>query len=263
MESKKSKYVVILAAGKGTRMNSELPKVLMEVDQKPMIFHVLENVIPIQPNEIYIVVGYKKEIVIDHIQQFIQKDNIFIPIQFVEQNEQLGTGHAFMMTEPFLKDKNGYVLVTAGDMPLISTKSFEKLFQIIEKENTEGSVLTSIVENPYGYGRIIRDKNHFISKIIEEKDASEDIKKIKEINTGCYVFTLPEVFSLLKLVKNNNKQGEYYLPDIIEIYRNQNRYFSCLLLENSYEALGANSKEELQMINEIYKIYKSNKGNVV
>lgn len=255
MESRKNKYAVVLAAGKGTRMKSELPKVLMEVHNKPMIFYVLDNLKPIPFKEIIIVIGYKKEIVIEKVQNYIKEENYPIPINFVEQKEQLGTGHAFATTEPLLKNQIGNVLVTAGDMPFISTDSFLNLFLIMEKEKSVGSILTSYLQNPTGYGRIIRDQNNFLEKIVEEKDATEEIKKIKEINTGCYVFQLPEIFSILKEIKNNNKQGEYYLPDVIEIYKKQNKNFSCFTLKDPIEAMGANTKEELENLNEIYKNY--------
>lgn len=253
MESRKNKYAVVLAAGKGTRMNSELPKVLMEVHNKPMIFYVLDNLKPILFKEIIIVVGYKKEIVIEKVEEYRKAQNYPIPIKFVEQKEQLGTGHAFATTEPLLKNQKGNVLVTAGDMPFISTDSFLNLFLVIEQEKSIGSILTSYLENPTGYGRIIRDQNNYLEKIVEEKDATEEIKKIKEVNTGCYVFQLPEIFLKLKEIKNNNKQGEYYLPDIIEIYKKENKNFSCFILKDSREAMGANTKEELEKLNEIYK----------
>ncbi|MFN3604203.1 MAG: sugar phosphate nucleotidyltransferase [Leptonema sp. (in: bacteria)] len=255
MEENNKLYAVVLAAGKGTRMNSELPKVLMEVDGKPMIFFVLENLKPLNLTEIVIVVGYKKEYLIEKINEYIQKTNFSILIRFAEQKEQLGTGHAFLMTEPLLKNVKGYVLVTAGDMPFLSTDSFKSLFSKIQEENTVGAILTSYMEDPYGYGRIVRDKNQLLDKIVEEKDATEEIKKIKEVNTGCYVFTLPEIFDILKKIKNNNKQGEYYLPDVIEIYKQEKKHFSCYTLKDSREAMGANTKEELKKLNEIYKNY--------
>ncbi|GIX40404.1 MAG: hypothetical protein KatS3mg129_0137 [Leptospiraceae bacterium] len=251
-----SKYAVVLAAGKGTRMKSELPKVLMEVAHKPMILHVLDNLIPLNLEQIVIVVGYKKELVIDKVNQYIASnyDNYKNKIFFVEQKEQLGTGHAFLMTESLLGNKEGYILVTAGDMPLLQTQSFSKLFDLVIEKNLPGGVLGSRLENPTGYGRLVRNEQNLLERIIEEKDATDEIKKIKEVNTGCYVFKLPEIFAILKEIKNNNNQNEYYLPDVVEIYRKKNQNFGDFILNDYRESLGANTKEELENLNHIYNL---------
>lgn len=250
------RFAVVLAAGKGTRMKSELPKVLMEVAHKPMIFHVIDNLIPLNFDKIIIVVGYKKDLVIDSVNTYIKENypSFIHQILFVEQKEQLGTGHAFLMTENILKDKEGYVLVTAGDMPLIRTESFYQLFKMMENQPIAGVVMGSKLENPTGYGRFVRDKNDQLERIVEEKDATEDIKKIKEVNTGCYVFKLPEIFDILKEIKSNNKQNEYYLPDVIEIYKKKNQIFGNFILQDYREALGANTVEELENLNRIYNL---------
>jgi len=250
------KYAVVLAAGKGTRMKSDLPKVLMEVADKPMILHVLDNLLPLNLNQIVLVVGYKKDLVIESVKDYISRNYEYFldKISFVEQKEQLGTGHAFLMAESILSNKKGYVLVTAGDMPLIQPKSFYQLFEIVHKKQSAGAVLGSVLENPSGYGRLVRDPQNLLEKIVEEKDATEDVKKIKEVNTGCYVFKLPEIFSILKEIKNNNNQNEYYLPDVVEIYRRKNQSFSDLILRDYREALGANTKEELEQLNYIYHL---------
>lgn len=250
------RFAVVLAAGKGTRMKSELPKVLMEVAHKPMIFHVIDNLIPLNFDKIIIVVGYKKDLVIDSVNAYIKENypSFIHQILFVEQKEQLGTGHAFLMTENILKNKEGYVLVTAGDMPLIRTESFYQLFKMMENQSIAGVVMGSKLENPTGYGRFVRDKNDQLERIVEEKDATEDIKKIKEVNTGCYVFKLPEIFDILKEIKSNNNQNEYYLPDVIEIYKKKNQIFGDFILQDYREALGANTVEELENLNRIYNL---------
>lgn len=256
-QSNLNHYAVVLAAGKGVRMKSELPKVLMEVAQKPMVLHVLDHLIPLNLKKIIIVVGYKKGLVIDKVHEYLKKQypnlkNDFI--EFVEQKEQLGTGHAFLMSESILKNSNGYVLVTAGDMPFIKTASFLKLFEIAQKDHFAGSILGSVLENPEGYGRFVRDNQNILQKIVEEKDASEEIKQIREVNTGCYVFKLPEIFDIIKEIGNNNSQNEYYLPDVIQIYRNKNLFFGDYILHDYREALGANTKEELEYLNTIYNL---------
>ncbi|MCS7206237.1 MAG: NTP transferase domain-containing protein [Leptospiraceae bacterium] len=252
------KYAVVLAAGKGTRMKSDLPKVLMEVAEKPMIHHVLENLFHIDLEKILIVVGYKKELVEEKTQEFVHQNypEKSSKIEFVEQKEQLGTAHAFLMTEPYLSQKRGLVLVTAGDMPLIKTKSFLKLFELCEVHQTPGSVLGAVLENPTGYGRFVRNKEGLLEAIIEEKDADEETKKIKEINTGCYVFRLPGVFHVIKQINNHNVQKEYYLPDVIKVYRKQNQFFSVYTLQDSREAFGANTIDELNELNRIYYLLK-------
>lgn len=249
-----SRYAVILAAGKGTRMQSDLPKVLMELAGKPMLFHVLDNIFPLQLESIFIVVGYKKELVMDSVLSYVRNSYPVYEekVVFVEQKEQLGTAHAFMMAEPFLSTRKGYVLVTAGDMPLLSKDTFEKMFGMCISHQASGLVLGARLENPAGYGRFVRDREGNLLRIVEEKDADEEIKKIKEVNTGCYVFRVPEIFAELKEIKNKNSQKEYYLPDVIEISRLKNKKFLDFMLDDHREALGANTREELNLLNSIF-----------
>ncbi|MDX1961072.1 MAG: sugar phosphate nucleotidyltransferase [Leptospiraceae bacterium] len=241
---KDSIIAVILAAGKGTRMKSELPKVATLLAGKPLIQHVIDNLKLAGVTKIVVVVGYKKEVVINLLSNEHE-------IEFAEQKEQLGTGHALLSTESILVNYHGQILVCCGDVPLISGNSFRSLINHHVESKNGATVLSADMPNPKGYGRIIRDKNDKLLFIVEEKDANEDEKKVSEINTGTYVFESPKVFEYLKTIKTNNAQGEYYLPDLIKIYRENQYNVDASLLKNSVESSGVNSPEDLQYLNSI------------
>ena len=169
--------IVILAAGKGTRMNSDLPKVLHKLNGKPLLDHVLDESELLNPREIILVVGFKKEHVISHTKNRINLKN-------VTQIEQLGTGHAVLQTEEFLKDKKGHILILYGDVPNIKASTLEPIIDDHIKNNRDLTLITAELDDPTGYGRIIRDKNARLLKIVEEKDCNDNEKKIKEWNPG-------------------------------------------------------------------------------
>lgn len=232
---------VVLAAGKGTRMKSELPKVASLLNGKPLILHVLENLISSGISEIYVVVGFKKE-------EVISICNPFKKIKFIEQKEQLGTGHALLCCEEFLKDFTGNLLVACGDVPLLSASSFKNLANYHVNNNHSVTVLSAEIENPKGYGRLIRNEAGILQQIVEEKDATDEERKVKEINTGTYIFNSPEVFQNLKKVNTENAQGEYYLPDLVKIANSKNEKTGALKLLNHLESSGVNSPEDLQRL---------------
>jgi UDP-N-acetylglucosamine pyrophosphorylase len=221
-------------------MKSELPKVATPLLDKPLVAHVVESLIQSGITNIIVVVGYKKEIV----QEILSK---YPTIQFAEQTEQLGTGHALLCTEPLLSNFEGDVLVCCGDVPLITPKSFQSLRTFHTQNQNYATVLSAIVENPKGYGRLFRE-NSKLKYIVEEKDASPEEKLITEINTGTYVFKSPIVFQKLKSIGTNNAQGEYYLPDLIKIYHSENQNTGAIQLQNSLESSGINSPEDLQQL---------------
>ena len=229
---------VILAAGKGVRMQSSLPKVLHSLAGKPLVQHVIDNLsgAGISHNDIIVVVGYKGDDVITAI------DN---NISFVWQKEQLGTGHAVMQTEPQLGTYNGCLLVACGDVPLIQPETFIKLCNAVKDHKTGAVVLTMELENPQGYGRIIRGKNDNLMRIVEEKDADTIQRNIKEVNTGTYAFKSPILFQALKTITTDNAQREYYLPDVLTFIRKSGYDIKIIKLDDSIEGTGVNSKEEL------------------
>jgi len=205
-----SNYAIILAAGKGTRMKSDLPKVLHKVAGISMLEHVFRSVGAIQPEKTVTVVGHKAELV---------EEVLAGQTEFVTQSEQLGTGHAVMMTEPILEGLSGHTLVIAGDTPLITGESLKNLIDFHINHKNVATILTAETDNPFGYGRIVRNDNAEVLRIVEQKDATDFEKQIKEINTGTYVFDNERLFEALKNINTNNAQGEYYITDVIGIFR--------------------------------------------
>ena len=240
---------IILAAGKGVRMKSDKPKVVFEFAGKPMINRVVETAQKIESDIIAIVVGYKKEMIIDIIPKTKK-------IKFIEQKEQHGTGHAVMVTEQVFKDFNGDIFILCGDVPLLRTETLQKMLTIHKEKNAACTVLTAIMDDALKYGRIIRNKNGNVLKIVEFKEATEKEKLVKEINTGIYCFDAKSLFSALKKVTNNNQQHEYYLTDTLEILNNNKKLVTSVLLDDMIEASGVNSKEQLNNLEKEYFKYQ-------
>lgn len=235
--------IAILAAGKGKRMNStEIPKVLIPLIGKPLLGYVLETALRIQPIKIYIIVGFRKEKVIDYV-----TNNYAVQIiEFVEQKEQLGTGHAIMQLEPHLDINIDQLLILSGDVPLISSETLEKFVKFHLNGNYDLSLISTFVENPKGYGRIVRDANGNLAKIVEEKDLATEHLTINEINSGIYIVRTQKLFDYLKQLRNENAQQEYYLTDIVELYIADGQRVGAYSIDNSVEVLGVNTPEELQ-----------------
>lgn len=229
---------IILAAGKGTRMKSDKPKVIFELAGKPMINRVVETANKINSDLIAIVVGYKKEQVIDVVPK---NDNI----KFVEQIQQNGTGHAVMVTEDIFKNFDGNVFILCGDVPLLRFKTLEKIQKHHRKHDASCTVLTAFMDDALKYGRIVRNPDGNVQRIVEFKDATEKEKEIKEINTGIYCFDAKDLFTALQSIDNNNNQNEYYLTDTLEILNNENKLVTSVVLDDMVEASGVNSKEQL------------------
>ena len=231
-----SNYAIILAAGKGTRMKSDLPKVLHKVAGISMLEHVFRSVGAIQPEKTVTVVGHKAELV----EQVLAGQT-----DFVTQSEQLGTGHAVMMAEPILQNRTGHTLVIAGDTPLITGESLKNLLDFHINHKNVATILTAEAANPFGYGRIVRNDNAEVLRIVEQKDASDFEKQIKEINTGTYVFDNERLFEALKNINTNNAQGEYYITDVIGIFRNAGEKVGAYTLKDFDESLGVNDRVAL------------------
>lgn len=238
------RYAVILAAGKGTRMKSKLYKVLHPVMDRPMVQHVIDQVKTVQLDELVTIVGFGAEKVEEHIGN---------ESKFVIQEEQLGTGHAVMQAGELLKDKEGTTIVVCGDTPLITGETYQKLFEHHEKTNAKATVLTASAPDPAGYGRIIRNKDNEVERIVEHKDANEEERSIDEINTGTYCFDNRALFQALQHVSNDNAQGEYYLPDVIGIMRRQGEKASAFLTDDFNETIGINDRAALAEATQILK----------
>lgn len=231
--------VVILAAGKGTRMNSDLPKVLHKLQSKPLIDYVIDESELLNPKEIILVVGFKKESVIKHTESRIN-------LNYATQIEQLGTGHAVLQTNELLKNRKGHILILYGDVPNIKASTLQPIVNDHISNNRDLTLITAEIDDPTGYGRIIRDKNGNLLKIVEEKDCSDDEKKIKEWNPGIYIFKIPEVFKILNNIKTNNASKEYYLTDAIGLAQQSNMQIKAIKIENSDEVIGVNTADQLK-----------------
>ncbi|MCA8938922.1 MAG: NTP transferase domain-containing protein, partial [Planctomycetes bacterium] len=196
--------VIILAAGKSTRMKSDTPKVLHEVAGKPILRYVLEQAQSLDPKAVVAVVGHQSE----RVRSAFNKDP---NLSFVEQSEQLGTAHAVQQAHEHLKGFDGDVLVLCGDVPLLGHDTLRRFYEEFLHQGVEASVLTAYYENPTGYGRIIRDGAGRFTQIVEEKDCPPELKSMQECNTGTYLFRNEYLVDTLDKIKNNNAQGEYYL----------------------------------------------------
>ena len=231
-----STQVVVLAAGKGSRMQSELPKVLHQIDGQSLISHVLDTAEALEPSKVIIVVGYKSEMVVDSLDGQ--------SLVFVKQEQQLGTGHAVMQCQSHI-DADSDVLVLYGDVPFITSATLSQLINNHKEEQNDASILSSTLADPTGYGRVIRDGSGNFIDIKEEKDASDEERKITEINTGIYVFKGSALREYITKLNNNNSQNEFYLTDIFSLLLNSGRSIGSTKLTNYREAIGINTQKEL------------------
>ncbi|WP_297406738.1 bifunctional UDP-N-acetylglucosamine diphosphorylase/glucosamine-1-phosphate N-acetyltransferase GlmU [uncultured Cetobacterium sp.] len=233
---------LILAAGKGTRMKSDLPKVIHKVCGVPMVKKIADICSTIGSENNILILGHKKEEILKVLED----------VEHVVQLEQLGTGHAVMQAQEKLKDHKGTVMVLCGDTPLLTRETLENLYKEHKKSGAVTTILTSIYENPFGYGRIVKENDN-VKAIIEEKDATEEERKIQEVNAGVYCFETQELLEALSKITNNNKNGEYYLTDVVGINVSQGKKVKTYILEDNNEILGINSKVELEKANRIMR----------
>ncbi|MBS6444440.1 MAG: bifunctional UDP-N-acetylglucosamine diphosphorylase/glucosamine-1-phosphate N-acetyltransferase GlmU [Ruminococcus sp.] len=237
--------VIILAGGQGKRMKADMPKPMFKVLGEPMLEWVIKSCEHAGLSNICIVKGYMAEIIDDYI------DGRY---QTVLQSERLGTGHAVMQAIPFMKENiNGNTLVLCGDAPFIDEVTIKKSLELHESENNSVTVITSMIENPKGYGRIVRDGNS-ITSIVEEKDATIEQKQINEVNSGAYWFKTADLIEYLGELTQNNAQGEYYLTDSVFIAINKGRRANAYLSENPNVVLGANDRKGLLALNEVARM---------
>ncbi|MEG0370935.1 MAG: bifunctional UDP-N-acetylglucosamine diphosphorylase/glucosamine-1-phosphate N-acetyltransferase GlmU [Clostridium sp.] len=231
----KACYGLILAAGEGKRMKSKLPKVLHKVCGKSMIDYIIEAVKGANAKDTVVVVGHKAEIVKQHLGD---------KVKTAFQDKQLGTGHAVMCCEEFLSNKEGIVIVLAGDGPLITKETISKVFDYHTENKSSATILTADAIDPTGLGRIVRDQNGEIKKIVEHKDATEEERKVTEVNSSNYCFEIKDLLSAIKKINNNNTQSEYYLTDVIEILKNEGN--KVLAYKTNFnEFMAVNSRDQL------------------
>ena len=230
------KYAVILAAGQGTRMKSKLYKVLHPVCGKAMVDHVLTQLERVEIDQIVTVVGHGA----DQVKQLLGDRTTY-----ALQAEQLGTGHAVMQAEDVLGQKDGITLVTCGDTPLFTAETFKQLFACHEQQGAAATVLTAHTDQPFGYGRIIRDAAGTVAKIVEQKDATPEEAAVQEINTGVYCFNNQELFAALHQLSNDNAQGEYYLTDVIGILKQAGKQVGAFQVDDFTESMGVNDRVAL------------------
>jgi bifunctional UDP-N-acetylglucosamine pyrophosphorylase/glucosamine-1-phosphate N-acetyltransferase len=238
-------HLVILAAGKGTRMKSEEPKVLHRAGGFRLIEHVLRAAASLDAKTTVVIVGHMAP----RVQEALGKR---LGLRFALQEPQLGTGHALLQAEPHLAGASGTVVLLSGDVPLLRPATLEALVATHERSGAAATVLTARVPDPTGYGRIVR-KDGEIAAIVEHKDASPDERAIGEINSGIYAFAVEPLFDALRTIGSANAQGEYYLPDLVRIYRERGLKVETVRLADSREILGVNSRRELADVAAILK----------
>jgi bifunctional UDP-N-acetylglucosamine pyrophosphorylase / glucosamine-1-phosphate N-acetyltransferase len=237
----KKTATIILAAGQGTRMKSEKPKVVHELAGIQMINRVVNTSFKLDSDLIAVVVGYKKDVVIATVPA---NDKI----TFVEQKEQNGTGHAVMVCADAFKNFDGNVFILCGDVPLLRYQTLQEMQKQHESQKAACTILTAVMDDALKYGRIVRNEKGNVQRIVEFKDSSDNEKKIKEINTGIFCFDAKSLFNALKFVNNDNMQNEYYLTDTLEILNDQGKIVTSVLLEDMVEASGINSTEQLAIL---------------
>nr|WGD87520.1 bifunctional UDP-N-acetylglucosamine diphosphorylase/glucosamine-1-phosphate N-acetyltransferase GlmU [Bacillus subtilis] len=238
------RFAVVLAAGQGTRMKSKLYKVLHPVCGKPMVEHVVDEALKLSLSKLVTIVGHGAEEV---------KKQLGDKSEYALQAEQLGTAHAVKQAQPFLADEKGVTIVICGDTPLLTAETMEQMLKEHTQREAKATILTAVAEDPTGYGRIIRSENGAVQKIVEHKDASEEERLVTEINTGTYCFDNEALFRAIDQVSNDNAQGEYYLPDVIEILKNEGETVAAYQTGNFQETLGVNDRVALSQAEQFMK----------
>ena len=236
---------VVLAAGKGTRMKSDKSKLVHKIYGKEIVLRSVENAHKAGIDEIIAVVGHLKEQV-----QEVLKDRV----KYVYQEEMLGTGHAVMQAKEFLQGKKGKVVVLNGDVPILRPETIRNLIEKSTANKEYATLLTAIYDNPFGYGRIIRDEGGNVEGIVEEKDATESQRKIKEINAGIYCFDIEELLKALEAIDNHNASGEYYITDVIKIMNDKGLKTGAVIVEDNTEILGVNDRVQLEILTKVLRM---------
>ena len=230
-------------------MKSDLPKVLHRIAGESLIDRVLNAAEALNPTTVTLVVGHAADQVKAHLARRPR-------LNFVVQEPQLGTGHALLQTEPILRGGSGTVVLLSGDVPLLTSKTLQGLVDTHNDAQAAATVLTAHTERPYGYGRILRS-NGRITRIVEERDATPAQREIREINSGIYAFALEPLFDALGTINSENAQGEYYLPDLVSIYRKRKRTVTTFTIPHAVEIRGINSRTELAEVSKMVRQQKN------
>jgi bifunctional UDP-N-acetylglucosamine pyrophosphorylase/glucosamine-1-phosphate N-acetyltransferase len=237
-------HIVILAAGKGTRMKSSRPKILHQLAGRSLIEHVLRTADTLEAEKTVLVVGHGA----DEVRQALAgRKNL----EYVTQSPQLGTGHALLQTAPVLAGRRGSVLLLYADVPLLRAGTLSRLLEHHQGARAAATVLTATLDDPYGYGRIVRDGDGRIARIVEERDASAEERGLHEVNSGIYVFDLAPLFDALSGLAADNSQGEYYLTDLVADYRRRGLRFETMSVKDPAELRGVNSRLDIADLTEI------------
>ena len=239
---------VIMAAGQGKRMqNPDMAKVMHTLGGIPLVDHVIALARRCGASRIIVIVGHQREAVEAHLRAG------FPEIEIAVQTQQLGTGHAVLQAGPLLADFDGDVMILSGDAPLTRTSTMARLQRAHDESGAAVTVLTAILPDPAGYGRVIRDGNGAILRIVEHKDASDEERAVREINSGIYLFRKGPLFDALARVRNDNAQGEYYLPDVFAMFAERKLHMEPCLVDSFDEIRGVNTVEQLQDMEHIYE----------
>jgi bifunctional UDP-N-acetylglucosamine pyrophosphorylase / glucosamine-1-phosphate N-acetyltransferase len=232
--------LVILAAGKGTRLKSRLPKVLHCLAGKPLLEYVVEAARPLSPQATCVIVG--------HEAGQVQKAFSNLPVEFIVQEPQLGTGHALLVARPFWESHRGDLLVLYGDVPLISTETLAELVEAHNRSGASATLMSTVLERPEGYGRVLRSSRGDVESIVEEKDATPEQREIQEINTGIYCFQISALAETIGQLSSTNSQQEYYLTDCIGLLKARGRSVGTVICSDPMEVCGVNSRLELSQL---------------
>jgi len=235
---------LIMAAGLGKRMKSDLPKVLHKMAGRPMVHYVIELAKSVGSDRVILIIGHKRELVI--------KETRDADVEWVVQEQQLGTGDAVQVCYDLLRDYTGDVLVLSGDVPLLRAESVKEALDVHLSTNSSATVFTFEPEEAAGYGRIVRGAEDELVRIVEQKDATESELNIREVNGGIYFFNSVDMYDALKEVNNDNASGEYYITDTIEILRGKGKRLSAYLVNDPNEMAGVNSKEQLAELEAVF-----------
>jgi bifunctional UDP-N-acetylglucosamine pyrophosphorylase/glucosamine-1-phosphate N-acetyltransferase len=234
-----------LAAGKGKRMESDLPKVLHTIKGRPIVTILLDTLIRMKFDQIVVVIGHKGEMVQEALKSY--------SVQFAWQNEQNGTGHAVMMTRSAMADFDGTTLIAAGDVPFLSEDAINGLFEKHTNSGAAATCLSAIFDDPKGYGRIIRDgDSDRLKEIIEHKDASEEVLNIREVNSGTFCFNNRQLFDVIDRIGKENAQGEYYLTDAIKLLHDNGLVVSVVKASEPEEVKGVNDVNQLKHLERLF-----------